>query len=161
MKKQEKTNVMRLLDIKGIEYKTYNYVESGVISGADVAKVLNQDPDRVFKTLVTVGESGGHYVFMVPVLEELDLKKAARAVNEKNILMIKSKELLPLTGYIHGGCSPIGMKKEFPTVIDETAELFDTVLFSAGKIGYQVETSPENLFKMVNIKYEDIVADKK
>ena len=160
MKKQEKTNVMRLLDIKGIEYKFYNYVESGVISGVDVAKVLNQDPDMVFKTLVTVGESGSHYVFMVPVKEELDLKKAAKAVKEKNIQMIKSKELLPLTGYIHGGCSPIGMKKEFPAVIDATAELFDTILFSAGKIGYQVEVAPEDLFKMVNIKYEDIVVDK-
>ena len=160
MKKQEKTNVMRLLDIKGIEYKFYNYVDSGVISGVDVAKVLNQDPDMVFKTLVTVGESGNHYVFMVPVKEELDLKKAAKAVKEKNIQMIKSKELLPLTGYIHGGCSPIGMKKEFPAVIDATAELFDTILFSAGKIGYQVEVAPDDLFKMVNIKYEDIVVDK-
>ena len=160
MKKQEKTNVMRLLDIKGIEYKFYNYVDSGVISGVDVAKVLNQDPDMVFKTLVTVGESGNHYVFMVPVKEELDLKKAAKSVKEKNIQMIKSKELLPLTGYIHGGCSPIGMKKEFPAVIDATAELFDTILFSAGKIGYQVEVAPDDLFKMVNIKYEDIVVDK-
>lgn len=160
MKKQEKTNVMRILDIKGIEYKFYNYVDSGVISGVDVAKVLNQDPDMVFKTLVTVGESGNHYVFMVPVKEELDLKKAAKAVKEKNIQMIKSKELLPLTGYIHGGCSPIGMKKEFPAVIDATAELFDTILFSAGKIGYQVEVAPDDLFKMVNIKYEDIVVDK-
>lgn len=158
MKKQEKTNVMRLLDLKGITYKFYNYVDSGVISGADVAKVLNQDPDMVFKTLVTVGASGEHYVFMVPVLKELDLKKAAKAVGEKNIQMIKSKELLPLTGYIHGGCSPIGMKKEFVTVIDETAQLFDTILFSAGKIGYQVEVSPEDLFKMVDIKCEDIVS---
>ena len=160
MKKQEKTNVMRLLDVNGVEYKYYNYVDSGVISGVDVAKVLNQDPDMVFKTLVTVGESGNHYVFMVPVKEELDLKKAAKAVKEKNIQMIKSKDLLPLTGYIHGGCSPIGMKKEFPAVIDATAELFDTILFSAGKIGYQVEVAPEDLFKMVNIKYEDIVVDK-
>ena len=159
MKKQEKTNVMRLLDVNGVEYKYYNYVDSGVISGVDVAKVLNQDPDMVFKTLVTVGESGNHYVFMVPVKEELDLKKAAKAVKEKNIQMIKSKDLLPLTGYIHGGCSPIGMKKEFPAVIDATAELFDTILFSAGKIGYQVEVAPDDLFKMVNIKYEDIVVD--
>lgn len=160
MKKQEKTNVMRLLDVNGVGYKYYNYVDSGVISGVDVANVLNQDPDMVFKTLVTVGESGNHYVFMVPVKEELDLKKAAKAVKEKNIQMIKSKDLLPLTGYIHGGCSPIGMKKEFPAVIDATAELFDTILFSAGKIGYQVEVAPEDLFKMVNIKYEDIVVDK-
>ncbi len=160
MKKQEKTNVMRLLDLKGITYNFFNYVDSGVISGIDVAKVLNQDPDMVFKTLVTVGASGEHYVFMVPVKEELDLKKAAKAVGEKSIVMIKSKELLPLTGYIHGGCSPIGMKKEFVTVIDATAELFDTILFSAGKIGYQVEVAPDDLFKMVNIKYEDIVVDK-
>ena len=159
MKKQEKTNVMRLLDINNVTYKDYNYVDSGVISGVDVAKVMNQDPDHVFKTLVTVGASGEHYVFMVPVKEELDLKKAAKAVGEKNILMIKSKELLPLTGYIHGGCSPIGMKKEFVTVIDETAELFETIVFSAGKIGYQVEINPEDLFKMVNIKYFDIVVD--
>ena len=158
MKKQEKTNVMRLLDLKGINYKINNSVDSGVISGADVAKVLNQDPDMVFKTLVTVGAGGEHYVFMVPVLKELDLKKAAKAVGEKNIQMIKSKELLPLTGFIHGGSSPIGMKKEFSTVIDETAQLFDTILFSAGKIGYQVELSPEDLFKMVDIKCEDIVS---
>ena len=133
-------------------------MDSGVISGADVAKVLNQDPDMVIKTLVTVGAGGEHYVFMVPVLKELDLKKAAKAVGEKNIQMINSKELLPLTGYIHGGCSPIGMKKEFTTVIDETAQLFDTIMFSAGKIGYQVELSPEDLFKMVDIKCEDIVS---
>ena len=137
----EKTNVMRILDGKKIEYNHYNYIESGAISGMEVAEALNENPDMVFKTLVTVGKSGNHYVFLLPVNKELDLKKAAKSVGEKNVEMIKSKDLLPLTGYIHGGCSPIGMKKFFKTVIHETASKFDKILFSGGKIGYQVEVS--------------------
>ena len=145
----EKTNVMRVLDALKIDYKYHTYADTDAISGVEVAQVLNQDPEQVFKTLVTVGAKGEHYVFMIPVAYELDLKKAAKAVGDKSIAMIKSKELLPLTGYIHGGCSPIGMKKQFKTVLHETAQLFDTILFSAGKIGYQVELPPDDLQKAV------------
>ena len=157
-KDKEKTNVMRVLDQQGIEYTQHNYADTGAISGLDVAAALAQDPEQVFKTLVTVGRTGEHYVFLVPVAGELDLKKAAIAVGEKNIEMIRAKELLPLTGYIHGGCSPIGMKKPFRTVIHETAQLYDTICFSAGKIGYQVEVSPEELPKVLQFTYADIVS---
>ena len=157
MKKSvEKTNVMRILDQKKVEYKSHCYVGTGVISGVDVARVLNQNPEQVFKTLVTVGSSKNNFVFLVPVEAELDLKKAARAVSEKSISMLKAKDLLPLTGYVHGGCSPIGMKKQFKTVIHKTAADFDTIIFSGGKIGYQVETSLENLKKVINFELEDI-----
>lgn len=154
--KPEKTNVMRLLDAAGLEYKTWCYADTDAVSGVEVADVLGQDRDRVFKTLVTVGRTKANYVFVIPVAEELDLRKAAAAVGEKNIEMIKSKELLPLTGYIHGGCSPIGMKKPFVTVLDETAQLFDTIIFSAGKIGYQVQLSPESLQQLVPFTYADL-----
>lgn len=153
---EEKTNVMRLLDAAGISYASHCYADTDAVSGSDVAKVLGQDPDRVFKTLVTIGRSKENYVFIIPVNEELDLKKAAAAVGEKSIEMIKSKELLPLTGYIHGGCSPIGMKKQLKTVLNETAMLFDTILFSAGKIGYQVELAPADLQKMIPFTYRDL-----
>lgn len=156
MKKQDKTNVMRLLDQKQISYKEHTYDTDTALSGTEVASILNQDPDKVFKTLVTVGASREHYVFVIPVTRELNLKKAAKAVGEKNIEMIKSKELLPLTGYIHGGCSPIGMKKFFTTTVDETAMLFDTIMFSGGKIGYQVEMNPEDLSKMIEFNYADL-----
>ena len=156
MKKQEKTNVMRLLDQQGVHYESYSYEGTGAVSGAEVAAVLGQDPDRVFKTLVTEGRSGQHYVFVIPVLQELDLKKAAAAAGEKSIAMVKSKELLPLTGYIHGGCSPIGMKKPFPTFLEESAVLFDAILFSAGKIGCQVEVAPDDLEKLVAFQYADL-----
>lgn len=156
MKKQEKTNVMRLLDQQGVPYESHCYEGTGAVSGAEVAAVLGQDPDRVFKTLVTEGRSGQHYVFVIPVLRELDLKKAAAAAGEKSIAMVKSKELLPLTGYIHGGCSPIGMKKPFPTFVEESAILFDAILFSAGKIGYQVELAPAGLEQLVVFQYADL-----
>lgn len=158
-KAKDKTNVMRVLDQKKIKYNTYNYLNTGVISGIEVAHVLNQNPDCVFKTLVTVGSSKINYVFLVPVNKELDLKKAAKCVKEKKIEMIKSKELLPLTGYIHGGCSPIGMKKTFNTVIHKSVENFDTIIFSGGKIGYQVETSLSELAKVIRFSLEDIVCD--
>ena len=154
--KLNKTNVMRVLDQHGIRYTPRDYSRTGAVSGADVAKALGLDPDAVFKTLVTVAGSGEHYVFMVPVERELDLKKAARAVGEKSIGMIRQKELLPLTGYVHGGCSPIGMKKPFVTVIDETAQLFDAITFSAGKIGFQVELSPDDLRRVIDFAYADI-----
>ena len=155
MNRSEKTNVMRLLEQHGIEYRSYSY-DGGALSGAEVAKELGEDPDRVFKTLVTRSASGEYCVFMVPVEAELDLKKAAKAVGEKSVAMIKSKELLPLTGYIHGGCSPIGMKKTFRTVIDRSAENFDTILFSGGKIGYQVETSLAELRKVIRFELNDV-----
>lgn len=156
MKKQEKTNVMRLLDQQGVSYESHCYEGTGAVSGAEVAAVLGQDPERVFKTLVTEGKSGQHYVFVIPVLQELDLKKAAAASGEKSIAMVKAKELLPLTGYIHGGCSPIGMKKPFPTFMEESAILYDRILFSAGKIGYQVELPPDELAKLTPFQYADL-----
>ncbi len=154
--KMEKTNVMRLMEQKKAAYTPHYYGDTDAVSGVDVAAALGQDPARVFKTLVTVAGSGEHYVFLVPAERELDLKKAAKAVGEKSIGMIKSKELLPLTGYIHGGCSPIGMKKPFRTVIDASASGFDTILFSAGKIGCQAETSLAELAKAVSFDLADI-----
>ena len=154
--KDEKTNVMRILDQKKIKYKSYNYLETGAISGMEVAKALNENPNLTFKTLVTVGKTNNHYVFLVPVNKELDLKKAAKAVNEKNIEMVKSKELLSLTGYIHGGCSPIGMKKSFKTVIDSSAKDYDRLIFSGGKIGYQVETTLDELEKVIDFDLKDM-----
>lgn len=159
MKKQEKTNVMRILEQKKIPYKSYEYLSTDAISGVEVAKVLGEDVNQVFKTLVTVGATKTNYVFMIPVHKELDLKKAAKAVGEKSIAMIKSKELLPLTGYIHGGCSPIGMKKQFRTVVHHTAVNFETILFSAGKIGFQVEVSMEDLKKVVPYDIADVIME--
>ncbi len=157
MKKSEiKTNAIRLLEQKKIPFTVHNYVDSGVISGMEVAQVLEEEPDRVFKTLVTVGKSGEHYVFVVPVNRELNLKKAAAAAGEKNISMIKSKELLELTGYIHGGCSPVGMKKFFKTFLDKSAENHQTIMVSGGKIGYQIEIAPEDLGKVIRFTFEDI-----
>lgn len=155
-KKEVKTNVMRVLDSKKIPYNHYTY-DNTIVNGAQVAVALGQEPGCVFKTLVTVGKSGEHYVFMVPVEEELDLKKAAKATGEKSIEMIAQKQLLPLTGYIHGGCSPIGMKKVFKTTADITALDYDTIVFSAGKVGFQVEVAPKDLEKIVPMSFADIV----
>lgn len=155
-KSEQKTNVMRILDQSKISYNHYCYADTDAISGLEITEVLNQNPDRVFKTLVTVGKSKEYYVFVVPVSSELDLKKAAKSVGDKSVEMVKSKELLPLTGYIHGGCSPIGMKKFFKTVIDESALNFDSILFSAGKIGYQVEIAPNDLKKIIKFDYADL-----
>ena len=152
----DKTNVMRALDQKKIPYKEYFYGDTGAVSGVDVAAALGEDPERAFKTLVTAGKTKQHYVFMIPVAEELDLKKAAKAVGEKSIEMIPQKELLPLTGYVHGGCSPIGMKKQFRTVIDASAERFESIMFSGGKIGYQVEVSLSGLSKVVRYTFCDV-----
>ena len=152
-----KTNVMRILEKKGVDYKSYCYEGTGAISGQEVAKVLNIDPNRVFKTLVTVGKSNTYYVFIIPVEKELDLKKAAKSVGEKSIEMLKMKELLPLTGYVHGGCSPIGMKKFFKTTIDKTVENYESFIFSAGKIGYQVEVSIKDLEKVIRFQLADLV----
>ena len=154
--KAEKTNVMRVLDAKKVEYKSHNYEDTGAVSGMDVTSAIGQDPASAFKTLVTVGKSREHYVFVVPVCRELDLKKAASAVGEKNIEMIKQSELLPLTGYIHGGCSPIGMKKFFKTTIDASARDKETIFFSGGKVGFQVELKPSDLEKVIKFQYADI-----
>ena len=157
MAKNEKTNVMRVLEQHKIPYEGHNYLDSGAVSGMEVATVLGETPEMVFKTLVTIGKTGNHYVFLVPVDQELNLKKAASSVGEKSIEMIKAKELLPLTGYIHGGCSPIGMKKQFPTVIHESASRFEKIFFSGGKIGFQVEVKLEDVAKVLNYKLADIV----
>lgn len=156
---EEKTNVMRILDSKKIKYNNYSYVNTDAISGVDVAAAIGADVNQVFKTLVTVGKTSNHYVFVVPVQKELDLKKAAKAVNEKSIEMLEQKDLLPLTGYIHGGCSPIGMKKFFKTTIDDSAKQFQTIIFSAGKIGYQVEVTLEDLSKVIRYDLCDITKD--
>ncbi len=155
--KSDKTNAMRLLEQAKLPYEMHTYDSEVAISGTEVAEILGQNVNKVFKTLVTVGKSGNNYVFMVPVAEELDLKKAAKSVGEKDISMIKSKELLGLTGYIHGGCSPIGMKKFFTTHIHITATEFDTIIFSGGRIGLQIEMSYENLKKLIKINTADII----
>ena len=156
MKKEEKTNAVRLLTQKKLAFQTHDYTDSGAVSGLEVAQALGQEPQRMFKTLVTEGRSGAHYVFLVPVAGELDLKKAASAVGEKSVAMIKSKDLLPLTGYIHGGCSPVGMKKFFPTVIDQSAAQFDTIFFSGGRIGLQIETCLTEVEKVSRFRLADI-----
>lgn len=155
-KKEFKTNVMRILEQKKANFKSHSYADTDALSGKEVAEVLGENPDKVFKTLVTQGASKNYYVFMIPVLKELDLKKAAKSIGEKSIAMIKSKELLPLTGYVHGGCSPIGMKKFFRTTIHETAKDFDTIYFSAGKIGYQIETSLKELAEVIPFELNDV-----
>ena len=152
----EKTNVMRILDQKKVAYTPHSIGDNSTMTGVEVAKALGKPADVVFKTLVTVGKSGAKYVFVVPIGGELDLKKAAKAVGEKSIEMLKSRELLPLTGYIHGGCSPIGMKKFFKTTFDISAKDKDKICFSAGKIGYQVELSPADVSKVIRFQYADV-----
>ena len=155
----EKTNAMRKLDAMKIPFREYTYEGDGSQTGVEIAAMLGQNPDQVFKTLVTVGRTGQHYVFMIPVAEELDLKKAAKAVGEKSVEMVKSRELLGLTGYIHGGCSPIGMKKFFRTTVHETAILYDTIIFSGGRIGYQIELSLADLQKVIELQTADAVKE--
>ena len=157
--KDNKTNVMRLLEQAGIAYTAHTYPTDGPIDGVSVAQMLGQDAECVFKTLVTRGASGAYYVFDIPVAENLDLKKAAKAVGEKSIAMIPQKELLPLTGYIHGGCSPVGMKKLFPTVFHETVVLFDTICVSAGKVGAQVEVNPQALMDLLGAAAADVTVE--
>ena len=155
--KEEKTNVMRALDQKKIPYTAHSYDPDGPIDGVSVAQILGQPAEQVFKTLVTKAASGAYYVFDIPVAENLDLKKAARAVGEKSIAMLPQKELLPLTGYVHGGCSPVGMKKQFPTVFHETVNELALVAVSAGKIGHQVQVKPGDLLKLLRAKTADVV----
>ena len=159
MKKEEKTNVCRVLDSKKITYNLHTYEADPTLTGEQIAGILGEPAEKVFKTLVTIGKTGQHYVFVVPVAEELNLKKAAKAAGEKSIEMIKQKELLPLTGYVHGGCSPIGMKKPFPTFVHETALTHDKMFVSAGKVGYQIEVIPNDLFNVVGCKSADIIGN--
>lgn len=156
-KKEDKTNVMRVLEQKKVSYNPHSYTEDASLTGDEIAELLGENKEQVFKTLVTVGKTGEHYVFVLPVAEELDLKKAAKAVGEKSISMLKQKELLPLTGYVHGGCSPIGMKKQFKTVFHNTAEDFDTICFSGGKVGFQVEVHLEDIKSIVRYELADII----
>ena len=156
MAKEEKTNVMRLLDAAGIAYVGREY-DPETVDGKSVALALGEDPETVFKTLIAENQKKERFAFCVPVTGELDLKKAAKAVGAKSIEMIPQKELLPSTGYVHGGCSPIGMKKSFSTVLHETAKTQDTIIFSAGKIGYQVEVSPNELAKVIRFTFADLI----
>ena len=156
--KEEKTNVMRVLEQKGIPYSahTYEHEEGVAVDGVTVARSLGQDPECVFKTLVARGASKGIYVFAIPVADNLDLKKAAKAVGEKSIEMVAVKEINSLTGYVRGGCSPVGMKKQFPTFIDETAQLFDYICVSAGAIGTNMAVNPDRLLNYLSARYADI-----
>ena len=158
MKHNDKTNVMRLLDGKKISYSCHTYTPDPAMTGEDIAAILNEPPDRVFKTLITQGKSSFYYVFIVPVNAELDLKKAAKTAGEKSITMIKQKELLPLTGYVHGGCSPIGMKKQLPAFIHDTALQYDKIFISAGRVGCQIELAPSDLMTVIKCKAADIAS---
>lgn len=155
-RKSPKTNAMRVLDAAKISYVAYSFETDRALSGVSVADVLNINPERMFKTLVTEGRSKEHYVFMIPVADELDLKKAALAVEEKSITLVKSKELRALTGYVHGGCSPIGMKRFFTTVIDEAAELHDSIVFSGGHVGVQVDLALKDLREIIELLTADL-----
>ena len=159
--KEEKTNVMRVLEQKKIPYTPHTYPHDGDTApdGLTVAKSLGQDPMRVYKTLVTKGASGAYYVFDIPGPATLDLKKAAKAVGEKSVAMLPQKELLPLTGYIHGGCSPVGMKKQFPTVFHQDCLNYETICVSAGKVGFQVEVAPAELIKLVRGAAADLTVE--
>ncbi len=154
----EKTNAIRMLDQKKIKYNTYEYPhQEGVcVDGVTVAELLNQNPDTVFKTLVTVGSDKRYYVCVLPVAMELDLKKAAKVFNVKSLEMIAVKDINQVTGYIRGGCSPIGMKKVFPTVIDESALLYENIIFSGGKIGLQIEMNPKDIEKLIRVSFKEI-----
>ncbi len=153
----KKTNVMRILDSNNIKYTYIDYQDTGKISGIDVATVLNENPKQVFKTLVTEDLNKNYFVFLVPVEEKLNLKKAAKSVNVKNVQMLKQKDLFSVTGYIHGGCSPVGMKKVFPTVIDSSSKNFSEIYISGGKIGKQILISLEDLKKVIEYSVEDII----
>ncbi len=158
--KKVKTNVMRILDAEHIAYTEHTYdAEDGRIDGVSVAEKCGEDPDQVFKTLVTEGNDKNFYVFVVPVKQKLDLKACAAAAGVKSVEMIPQKDLLKTTGYIHGGCSPIGMKKQFRTFYDETIILFDTVLVSGGKIGTQVELAPDDLIRITSGTTEAIARE--
>jgi Cys-tRNA(Pro)/Cys-tRNA(Cys) deacylase len=154
-----KTNVMRILDAHKIYYRHFEYDVDPNMTGVDIARMQNQNPDMVFKTLVTMARPGKYYVFLIPVARELDLKRAAIAVNEKSLSMLHQRDLLGVAGYVHGGCSPVGMKKLFPTVVDTSAQQFETIIFSAGRPGHQVQVAPSDLLKIVPFTFADISAE--
>lgn len=156
----KKTNAMRILDSKKIEYSEIEYDASSGISALDVAKSTGEDPSTIYKTLVTISREKEHFVFVVPAEKELDLKKAATAAGTKNIEMIPQKELLPLTGYVHGGCSPLGMKKEFKTFLDASAKDKEYIFISGGKIGVQIKINPDELIGAIDGEYFEISKDK-
>ena len=155
-KEEEKTNVMRILDQKKVKYTPHSYDPEQAVSGVEVAAVLRQDEERVFKTLVTTGKTGNHYVFVIPVAEELDLKKAAKAVGEKTVDMIHVKDITKITGYVRGGCSPLGMKKPYPVVFDASAGNFSEIYVSGGRIGLTLKVPLEELLKVTGGKLADI-----
>ena len=153
-----KTNAIRILESHKINFETVSYeVDENDLTGETVATKAGADPETVFKTLVCIGDKVGHIVFCIPVTTELNLKKAALASGNKKVEMIKLKDLFPLTGYIRGGCSPVGMKKLFPTYIDETAQLFENIYVSAGIRGMQMKLSPDDLLKIINASYADLI----
>lgn len=152
----KKTNALRFLDQNKVDYEIVEYDPKDGVSGLDVARKTGEDPENVYKTLVTVTKDKEHFVFVIPVLNELDLKKAATELNIKKIDMLPQKDLLPLTGYVHGGCSPIGMKKEFPTYIDKSASGKEYIYVSAGRIGMQVKINPDNLVNLIKASYKDL-----
>lgn len=157
MGKQDKTNCMRVLESKKIPYKPHLYEADPSLSGEDIARILGEEPSQVFKTLVTTGKPQRYYVFVIPVNAELNLKKAASAVGEKSVSMIPQRDLLPLTGYVHGGCSPIGMKKRFPSYIHESVSCLDRIFVSAGRVGCQVELDPADLVRVAELTVKDLV----
>lgn len=157
MKKDTKTNVMRILDTRKVSYEAHTYDPDPSMTGEEIARILGENPDQVFKTLVTQGRSGSHFVFVIPVRKELDLKKAAKACGEKSVSMIKQKELLPLTGYVHGGCSPIGMKRQFATFMDASVSGIDMIFVSAGQVGFQISVRPNDLIDIVSAQVADLV----
>ena len=159
MKPTDKTNVMRVLDSRKIPYACHTYDADPALTGAQIAGILGEPADHVFKTLVTQGKSNKYYVFVVPVEAELDLKKAAKAAGVKSIAMLPQKKLLPLTGYVHGGCSPVGMAKQFPTFFAEEVILVDTMVCSAGKVGHMIEVKPDDLIGLVGGEIADLVSD--
>lgn len=154
--RDHKTNALRELAAAGLSHEALFFEAEATMTGEEIALSQGEDPDTVFKTLVTCGKSGEYYVFLVPVTGELDLKKAAGTAGEKAVSMVRARELLPLTGYVHGGCSPIGMKKRFATFVDETAQLFDEIYFSGGKVGCQVRMNPDDLGKLIPFEYADL-----
>lgn len=156
MAKDTKTNAMRILEQKGVKFRVNLYECEEFIDAVHVADQLGQDYECSFKTLVAAGKSGAHYVFVLPIAEELDLKKAAKSVGEKSVELIHVKEILGLTGYVRGGCTPIGMKKQFVTVIDETAQLFDEIIISGGRIGAQIIINPLDLQSVIACEFVDL-----
>lgn len=155
-KKLAKTNAIRMLEQQKVPFQIHTYEASGAIDGVSVAKKIGHPADHVFKTLVTTAGAEKMYVFVIPVEAELDLKAAARAAGEKKVEMLPLKDLLPTTGYVRGGCSPVGMKKQFPTFIDESAEELDYIIVSAGKIGMQIQLSPKDLANVVNAAFAPV-----